>query len=212
MLIRQSANKEPQLIHTIDYYLAPQSPWTYLGHQRFVKMAAEAGATVRVKPADIGQVFAVSGGLPLAKRPVQRQAYRLVELARWRDFLAMPLNVQPRFFPVPGDDASRLIIAVDLADGSAAALKIAGALMAAVWAQERDIADAATHAALLAENGLAAARADEARSPEVQAVYERNTQEAMAAQVFGVPSYVLGGEIFWGQDRLDFLQRRLQRA
>jgi len=212
MLTRQSADKEPQLIHTIDYYLAPQSPWTYLGHERFVRMAAVAGATVRVKPADIGQVFAVSGGLPLAKRPAQRQAYRLVELARWRDFLGLPLNVQPRFFPVPGDDASRLIIAVDLADGSAAALKIVGALMAAVWAQERDIADAATRVALLAENGLATARADDARSPEVQAVYERNTQEAMAAQVFGVPSYVVGSEIFWGQDRLDFLQRRLQQG
>ena len=197
--------------HTIDYYLAPQSPWTYLGHNRFVQMAADAGATVRVKPADIGQVFAVSGGLPLAKRPAQRQAYRLMELARWRDFLAVPLNVKPRFFPVPGDDASRLIIAVDLADGAAAALKIAGALMAAVWAQERDIADPATRAALLAECGLAAARADDARAPEVQAVYERHTQEAIDAQVFGAPSYVLGGEIFWGQDRLDFLQRRLQQ-
>jgi carboxymethylenebutenolidase len=197
--------------HTVDYYLAPQSPWTYLGHDRFVQMAADAGATVRVKPADIGQVFAVSGGLPLAKRPAQRQAYRLVELARWRDFLGLPLHVQPRFFPVPGDDAARLIIAVDLADGSAAALKIAGALMAAVWAQQRDIADAATRAALLAECGLPAARAADASAPEVQATYERNTQEAIAAQVFGAPSYVLGGEIFWGQDRLDFLQRRLQQ-
>jgi 2-hydroxychromene-2-carboxylate isomerase len=198
--------------HTIDYYLAPQSPWTYLGHERFVKIAAEAGATVRVKPADIGKVFSVSGGLPLGQRPAQRQAYRLVELARWRDFLAMPLNVRPRFFPVPGDDAARLIIAVDRADGSAAALRIAGALMAAVWAQERDIANPATRAELLAECGLAAARADEALVPEVQAQYERNTQEAIDAQVFGAPSYVVCGELFWGQDRLDFLQRRLQRA
>ncbi len=197
--------------HTIDYYLAPQSPWTYLGHQRFVQIAADAGATVRVKPADIGKVFAVSGGLPLGQRPAQRQAYRLVELARWRDFLAMPLNVKPRFFPVPGDDASRLIIAVDRADGSAAALRIAGALMAAVWAQERDMANPATRAELLAECGLAAARADDARAPEVQAQYERHTQEAIDAQVFGAPSYVVGGELFWGQDRLDFLQRRLQR-
>ncbi len=198
--------------HTIDYYLAPQSPWTYLGHERFVRIAADAGATVRVKPADIGQVFAVSGGLPLAKRPAQRQAYRLVELARWRDFLGVPLNVQPRFFPVPGDDAARLIIAVDRADGTAAALKIAGALMAAVWAQERDMASAATRAELLAECGLLAQRADDARAPEVQADYVRNTQEAIDAQIFGAPSYVVGDEIFWGQDRLDFLQRRLSRG
>jgi carboxymethylenebutenolidase len=197
---------------TIDYYLAPQSPWTYLGHERFVRMAAAAGATVRVKPAEMGQVFAASGGLPLAKRPVQRQAYRLVELARWREHLGVPLTIQPRFFPVPGDDASRLIIAVDRADGTAAALKIAGALMAAVWAQERDIASATTRAELLAECGLAATRADDAMSPEVQALYERHTQDALAAQIFGVPSYVVDGEVFWGQDRLEFLQRRLQRG
>jgi carboxymethylenebutenolidase len=197
---------------TLDYYLAPQSPWTYLGHERFLRIAAAAGATVRVKPADFGRVFSVSGGLPLAQRPAQRQVYRLVELARWRDHLALPLNVKPRFFPVPGDDAARLIIAVERADGSAAAMKVAGAVMAAVWAQERDIASAATRAELLAECGVAASRADEARAPEVQATYEQHTQEAIDAQVFGAPSYVLGGEIFWGQDRLDFLQRRLQGA
>jgi 2-hydroxychromene-2-carboxylate isomerase len=197
---------------TLDYYLAPQSPWTYLGHERFLRIAAAAGATVRVKPADFGRVFSVSGGLPLAQRPAQRQVYRLVELARWRDHLALPLNVKPRFFPVPGDDAARLIIAVDRADGSAAAMKVAGAVMAAVWAQERDIANPTTRAELLAECGVAASRADEARAPEVQATYEQHTQEAIDAQVFGAPSYVLGGEIFWGQDRLDFLQRRLQGA
>lgn len=198
--------------HSIDYYLAPQSPWTYLGHERFVKIAADVGATVHVKPADFGKVFSVSGGLPLGQRPPQRQAYRLAELARWRDFLGQPLNVKPRFFPVPGDDAARLIIAVDRADGSAAALRMAGAVMAAVWAQERDIANPATRAELLAECGLAPSRANDAQAPEVQAQYERNTQQAIDAQVFGAPSYVVGGEIFWGQDRLDFLQRRLLRT
>ncbi len=195
---------------TIDYYFAPQSPWTYLGHARLVQMAATAGATVRVLPADFGKVFAVSGGLPLGQRPPQRQAYRLVELARWRDHLGLPLNVKPRFFPVPGDDAARLIVAVGLADGAAAALDITGRVLAAVWAQERDINSAETRLHLLSEAGLSPQRADEALSPEVQAAYENNTQQAIEAQVFGAPSYVVNGEIFWGQDRLDLLQRRLQ--
>ena len=195
---------------TIDYYLAPQSPWTYLGHERFVRLAAAAGATVRVLPVDLGgKIFPVSGGLPLSQRPPQRQAYRLVELARWRDFLQLPLNIKPRHFPVPGDDAARLIIAVDEADGGAAAMKLAGAVLAAVWAQERDIANAATRAELLAECGLSAQRAADAQSAAVQAVYERNTQQAIDAGVFGAPSYVVDGELYWGQDRLDFLQRRL---
>ena len=197
---------------TIDYYLAPQSPWTYLGHERFMRIAADAGATIRLLPVDLGgKIFPVSGGLPLGQRPPQRQAYRLQELARWRDFLKMPLNIKPKFFPVPGDDAARLIIAVDQADGTDAAMRLAGAVLKAVWAQERDIADAATRAELLAECGLAAQRAEEAKAPNVQAAYERNTQEAIAANVFGAPSYVVDGDIFWGQDRLDFLQRRLSR-
>ena len=197
---------------TIDYCFATQSPWTYLGHDRFARMAAAAGATVRVLPLDFGKVFAASGGLPLAQRPPQRQAYRLLELARWRDHLGLPLNVKPKFFPVPGDDAARLIIAVERVDGAAAALDITGRVLAAVWAQERDINSAETRAQLLAEAGLSSQRADDARAPEVQASYEHNTQQAIAAGVFGAPSYVVDGEIYWGQDRLEFLQRRLTRS
>jgi 2-hydroxychromene-2-carboxylate isomerase len=196
---------------TIDYYLAPQSPWTYLGHERFVRIARAAGATVRVLPVDLGgKIFPVSGGLPLGQRAPQRQAYRLVELERWRRFLGLPMHLKPAFFPVPGDAAARLIIAVDRAEGSDAALALTGAVLKAVWAEERNINDAATLAALLAECGLSAQRAADAAAPEVQATYERYTQQAIEAQVFGSPSYVVGGEIFWGQDRLDFLERRLR--
>ncbi len=194
---------------TIDYFLAPQSPWTYLGHARFVELARRAGARVNVKPMDLGRIFPISGGLPLAKRAPQRQAYRLLELQRFRDHLQLPLNLHPKFFPVAGDDAARLIIAVDQADGGAAALDLAGRVLAACWAQERDIASAATLAELLAEASLPAARLDAARAPEVQARYDANTQEAIAANVFGSPSYVVDGELFWGQDRLDFVARKL---
>ena len=195
---------------TIDYHLAPQSPWTYLGHARFVRIAEAANAHVRVLPVDLGgQIFPISGGLPLAKRAPQRQAYRLVELARFSVHLQLPLNLKPLHFPVAGDAAARLIIAVDQADGSAAALKLTGAVLTAVWAEERDIADAATLAALLAECGLPAQRSAEAQAPAVQATYQRYTQQAIAANVFGAPSYVIDGEIFWGQDRLDFVARRL---
>ncbi len=195
---------------TIDYYFAPQSPWTYLGHARFCALLARTGAEVRVLPVDLGGVFPVSGGLPLAKRAPQRQAYRLVELQRFSSWLGLPLHVQPRFFPVSGDAAARLIIAVDRHDGSAAALRLAGAVMSAVWAQQRDIADTAVLAELLAEQGLAAERLADADDAAVQAHYAAHTQQAIAAGVFGAPSYVLDGEIFWGQDRLDFLERRLQ--
>lgn len=196
----------------IDYYFAPQSPWTYLGHDRLVAMARQAGAQVNLMPADYGQIFAASGGLPLGKRAPQRQAYRLVELARFRDHLGLPLNVQPRFFPVAVDDAARLLIAAQLAAGSEAALKLSGAVFSAVWAQDRNIADAGTLAQLLAEQGMPAAWLDDAHSAQVQERYEAHTRQAIATGVFGAPSYVLDGEIFWGQDRLDLLERRLARA
>ena len=198
--------------HTVDYYFAPQSPWTYLGHARFAAIAQAAGATVRVLPVDLGQVFPVSGGLPLPKRAPQRQAYRLVELQRYSEFLHAPLNLKPRYFPVNGDDAARLIIAVNLHDGTEAALKITGAILAAVWAQERHIDDEKVLAELLSEQGLSAARLEQSHSQAAHERYDANTQQAIDAGVFGAPSYVIDGEIFWGQDRLDFVERKLARA
>lgn len=198
--------------HTIDYYFAPQSPWTYLGHTRFLAIAQAAGAAIRVMPVDLGKVFPVSGGLPLGKRAPQRQAYRLVELGRFARYLGLPLNLRPKYFPVAGDDAARLIIAVDSADGPTAALRLTGAVLTAVWAQERNIADAAVLAELLRDSGLAPELLERSRSAEVQQRYQEHTQAAIDAGVFGAPSYCVGGEIFWGQDRLDFLERRLRAA
>lgn len=193
----------------VDYYFATQSPWTYLGHARFVQIVRAAGATVHVRPVDYGQVFPVSGGLPLPKRAPQRQAYRLVELRRWADHLGLPLHLQPTWFPVDGHPSARLIVAVERADGADAALGLTGRVLAACWAQQRNIADPITLATLLSEAGLPAARMDEAQSEAVAQAYQAHTDAAIAAGVFGAPSYVVEGEIFWGQDRLDFLARRL---
>jgi len=194
---------------TIDYYFATMSPWTYLGHARFTSIAKAAHATVRVRPIDLGQVFPVSGGLPLAKRPPQRQAYRLVELRRFSEHLGLPLNLQPAHFPVAGDPAAKLIIAVDAHDGTDAAMALTGAVLRGVWAEQRNIADPKDLAAMLAGLGLPERRLEDAQAATVLAQYEANTQQAIAIQVFGAPTYVIDGELFWGQDRLDFVERRL---
>ena len=195
---------------TVDYYLAPMSPWTYLGHQRFVQIAKAAGAKVRVMPMDLGKVFPISGGLPLGKRAPQRQAYRLVEMTRFSQHLNLPLNLHPKFFPVAGDPSAKLIIAVDMHHGADAALAITGALLAAVWHEERDIADTATLAALLSEHQLDAACMELSNTPEVQARYDSYTQSAIDVQVFGAPTYLIDGDMFWGQDRLDFVAQKLK--
>ena len=196
--------------HSVDYYFAPQSPWAYLGHQRFHNILKKSGASVRVMPFDLGgKVFPISGGLPLGQRAPQRQAYRLTELERFSKWLGAPLHLKPTFFPVSGDDAAKLIIAVDMAMGADAAMNISGAILSAVWSQQRNIADEKTLAELLHEQHLPAACLKQTYSQAVHERYESYTQMAIDAGVFGAPSYVLADEIFWGQDRLDFVERAL---
>ena len=200
------------MTHAIDYYLVPQSPWTYLGHERFTAIAKAADARINVLPVDLGKVFAVSGGLPLAQRAPQRQAYRLVELKRFSEHHGLAMTLRPKYFPVASDDAAKLIIAADLHGGTEAAMAVTGALLRAVWVEERNIADEAELAALLAQLELPARLLDDARSQAVHERYAANTQRAIDSGVFGAPSFVIDGEMFWGQDRLDFVQRRLNVA
>ena len=195
---------------TIDYYFSPMSPWTYLGHKRFTEMLASADIQVNVKPVDYGRIFPVSGGLPVKQRAPQRQAYRLVELRRWRDFLGVPLNIEPKYFPYATESASLLIVAAYRQHGTQAAMKLAYAIMQACWAEERNCADAGTLDPIAATAGLDGFEL-RSRESEAKAAYDANTHEAIERQVFGAPSYVLDGEIFWGQDRLDFLERALAR-
>lgn len=195
---------------SVDYYFTPVSPWAYLGHARFVQLLQDSGAAVNLRPTDYGAVFPISGGLPLPKRAPQRQAYRLVELKRISSFLGIPMNIQPAFFPVAGDPASALIIATDRAHGSAAALDLTGRIGRAIWAEERNVADPAVLQALLAEAGLPATLMQASADPAIAQAYAAYTQQAIDAGVFGAPSYVIAGEIFWGQDRLDYVARRLQ--
>lgn len=198
---------------TVDYYLAPQSPYVYLGHLRFWDIARRHRATIRVRPMDLGgKVFPVSGGLPLKQRTPQRQAYRLLELKRFGEYLNIPIHPEPAYFPVAGDDAAKLIVAVDLRDGTEAAMRLVTAVTRAVWAEQRNIADEAVLAALLRESELPSSRIEDAHSQTVHERYEANTQQAIDAGVFGAPSYVIDGELFWGQDRLDFVERRLARG
>lgn len=193
----------------IDYYFAAQSPWAYLGHERFVQLLRRSRRDVRVLPVDFGHVFAASGGLPLPQRAPQRQAYRLLELRRFAERLEVPLNLQPKFFPVDGTPASLLITAVAQQDGAEAALRLAGAVLAACWREQRDIASEGTLAELLDECDLPAARLAEAHAADTRARYDAHTQAAIEAGVFGAPSYLVDGELFWGQDRLDFVARKL---
>jgi 2-hydroxychromene-2-carboxylate isomerase len=191
-----------------EYYVSPHSPYVYLGHEHLVALAKQHDVQIVLKPFDLNKIFGVSGGLPLAKRAPQRQAYRLQELQRWAAFRKLPMNLHPTFFPVQSEAASKLIIATQLALGTDAALALAGAVMRGIWAEERNIADPETLRTIAVElghDGRNLLKSSETAS--VQAEFDRFTDEAMEANVFGAPWYVVDGEPYWGQDRLDFVER-----
>jgi 2-hydroxychromene-2-carboxylate isomerase len=198
---------------TVDYFMTPVSPFTYMGHQRFREICQQHGAQINLRVMDLGKVFPVSGGQPLKDRPPQRRAYRMMELKRWREYLGVPLKLEPKHFPVPSEAAATTILAVLQRLGVDPALDVAGDCLRAIWAEDRDISARATlHEIVKARGHDADPVLAQAASAEVAALYIVHSQEAIARGVFGSPTYVLNDELFWGQDRLDFLDRALARA
>ena len=197
---------------TVDYYMSLTSPWTYLGSAPFAGIARRNNATVNVKPCKFGPIFEQTGGLPLPKRSPQRQAYRMMELKRWREVLGVPLTLEPKYFPCDDKVATRLVIAAKVQGKDAHRLSLE--LGRAVWEREETLTDPAAISSAAQRAGLDAAelRAHGPADAELDALHEQYTQEALTAGVFGAPSFVLpSGEIFWGQDRLELLERALKQ-
>ncbi|WEX09086.1 2-hydroxychromene-2-carboxylate isomerase [Chelativorans sp. AA-79] len=193
---------------TIDYYMTSVSPFTYLGHQTFRAIAHKHGAAVNVKPVNLGPVFDNSGALPLAQRPPVRQRYRRIELQRVGDYRGLPIHVKPKFWPVDPALADHTIVA--LVEAGHDPLSYMERVLASVWANEEDIADPATLAVHLEAEGFDAdAILEAAGKPKTAAIRDRNSQDAIAADAVGVPCWILDGEPFWGQDRLEYLDQAL---
>lgn len=196
---------------TITYYMTLNSPWTYLGSARFAELAKTWGHTVDIKPSKFGVIFSQTGGLPLPKRAPARQAYRLQELRRWREVRGLSINLQPKHFPSDEAAATRLVIAAKLAGKDAHAL--ATELGRALWEREENLADVAAMDSAAARAGLDAGvlRAGAPADDELDALLDAYTAEALERGVFGAPTYYLpSGEFFWGQDRLELLERALR--
>lgn len=193
----------------IDYFLSLLSPFTYLAGMRLEEIAAKHGAEIVYRPADIQAVFAETGGVPVPQRHPFRQEYRLQELARLSTRSGLPLNIQPAHWPTNAAPASCAVIAVAAQGGDAGA--VAHAFLRAVWAEERDIADPDVVADVLSAHGLDVGTLAEAiKTAEAQ--FAENKDLAIANGVFGAPFYVIDGERFWGQDRLDYLDWYLGKS
>jgi len=194
----------------IDYYFTSLSPFTYLGHNALLALANKHGAAIHYQPIKLAKVFAELGVLPVTQRAPSRQAYRLVELGRWSKKRNLPLNLQPAFFPADPSLADKCIIVLQQSGQNAA--EFLGQVLAACWAQERNIADEAVIEQILASlNADAKGVLQQTKSTDIEAIYQANTAAAIEKGILGVPAYMFNNEQFWGQDRLELLDDALNR-
>jgi carboxymethylenebutenolidase len=194
----------------VDYYFILNSPWSFLANTQLPAILQRTRAQINLRPVRMAAILEAGGGLPLAKRPPQRQAYRLQELARWARRLQVPLNLHPQFFPVDERLAAGVVLAAqeDGHDG----LELATSFGAAIWVQNHNLADEGVLSEILSAAGLSALLLDEGKDARFDAILDKNTQDAVAAGVFGVPTFVIGDQLYWGQDRLDFVEEALREA
>jgi 2-hydroxychromene-2-carboxylate isomerase len=196
---------------SIRYYFWIISDWAYFGGWRLHALAERHGVAIDYRPVKLPVVYDRTGGIVLSRRSRQRQDYRVAELKRWRSRLGMPLNIEPRFFPVDDEPGSRVVIAAKRLGLPLAPL--VNAIMKAVWAEDRNIGDPAELRAIGASVGLDMdAVMAEAGTAAVLEQYVAYTDEAPRDGVFGSPFYIFRGEPFWGQDRLEFLEEAMVRA
>ena len=196
---------------TIDYYFSVNSVFAYLGSQELERIAKTHRVRVRVKPVNLKSIFAQTGGTPLSQRDPERQAYRFVEMRRWRDYRGMRLVMEPPYFPVAEEPAARIILAANAIGRDP--LKLAHAIMRAMWTGDRNIADTPTLLEIVQRSGEdALGIVAKSRSKAIEEGFAANTEEALKIGCFGSPWYVHEGEPFFGQDRLDFLEKALQAS
>ena len=196
-------------------YYTLSSPWAYLAGPELQDIVRRHRVRLLLKPYDFQAVVPKTGGVPIRTRPAPRRAYHEVELARWSEYLGMPLVLKPRHYPqaMPADPdwnkyAGWMVIAA--LEQGLDAFPLSHAILRALWAEERDITQADVRREIADENGYdGAALVAAEKSPRVQDLYRTYSDEALVLGVFGAPSFVLDGIIYWGQDRLGFVDRAL---
>lgn len=190
---------------SIDYYFWVLSDWAYFGGPRLASIGERHGVTINYFPIKMPYVYARTGGILLSQRSKQRQDYRLAELRRWQVKLGMPINEPPRYGTTNEDLASGLIIAAKR-DGQPVE-RISHDILKAAWVEELDVASPDVLLTLANRTLTNASRLlEEAGSHSVQDEFTRYSDDAIEKGVFGSPFYLFEDDIFWGQDRLEFLE------
>lgn len=195
----------------INYYYSLLSPWAYMGHEWFLATARNRRLPVNYKPVKLMELFARTGGVPLKQRHQSRLDYRFIELQRWQMKRGIEMNLKPEFFPFDPSLADKVVIASALEAKFNPGMMILK-LMRGAFCEERDMSQTDEIARILRlakldENALIA----RANTDEVEAIYQANTDEAVAKGVFGSPTYETGGELYWGQDRIEDMNEAIEQ-
>jgi 2-hydroxychromene-2-carboxylate isomerase len=193
---------------SVIYFHSLSSPWAYLGWPRFKALIDKHDLDVIVRPT---RIVPPNGGIPLRSRPDARQRYHEVELDRWRKRLNMPLVLRPKHYPTDNQFSARMVIAADQLGWDALALS--HGLLHALWSEEMDVKDAKVRVAVANKLGMDGAKLLAMQdTPEMMDAWRASEKEAESYGVFGTPTWVFNKTLFWGQDRLDFLDEALTAA
>ena len=191
----------------IDFYFDLSSPYSYLAATQLDAIANRHGATIAWKPLVLAAVFKAQGNVMPAVC-VPKAQYMVKDLARWAEHYGVPFQMSSRF-PLPTIRGMRLIIA---AESSGRSGDLAKRLFAGMWERDLDISSDAVLRTQVSECGLSA---DELMAAtETSAVKDKlraYTDEAISRGVFGAPAMIVDGELFWGNDRLHFLEKQLTK-
>ena len=194
----------------VEYYYSVASPYAYLGVKKFQEIVKKYSLEVIEKPIDlVGTVFAETGGTPVPKRHPSRQKYRLVEIERFGNKLNININKQPKFFPPADPHKAALFTIASIKSGLS--IDFGTEVLTKLWSEEKDISqdlvlEEVCNKFKLNFNEIKTA----ANSEEIKSIYLSNSNDAIAQGVFGAPSFIMNNELFWGQDRLDFLEDKIK--
>ncbi len=198
------------MTRSVDFLFDFGSPAAYLAWTQLPHLAADTGATVVMKPILLGGVFQSTGNRAPITVPAKGR-YLFKDMARYAKAYGVPLVMNPHF-PINTITLMRIDVALTLrADPRLDAYR--AAVFPAIWSEQKNMGDPATVAAVLASAGFTA---DElvamAADPQVKETLKTWTQEAVDRGAFGAPTFFVGDEMFWGQDRLDFVRSALAHS
>jgi 2-hydroxychromene-2-carboxylate isomerase len=196
------------MTRTVEFYFDVGSPAAYLAFHRLPAICESAGATLVWRPMLLGGVFQATGNQSPANIPAKGK-YIFADFERYARRQGTPFRRNPHF-PINTLTLMRMVTGVQLREPERM-VPFADVVFRAIWSEGRNMNDPAVVAAVLQENGFdPEALLALANDPQVKEHLKSETQQAVARGVFGAPTFFVDGEMFWGQDRLDFVKEALE--